>query len=97
MGGNEVSGIEPSRQLCGHARSRGVAVTEGYFNGASVMEAKPGVYDCVVIRHVLEHIHELNDIVEAISEITAPGGILVAEVPDFRKVVEDRIFSEHLS
>ena len=41
-----------------------------------------GAADVVIIRHVLEHGHDLPRFIEALATLTAPGGYLVVEVPD---------------
>lgn len=42
-----------------------------------------GQYHVVIVRHVLEHAHQLNRFVAELHNLLAPGGFLVIEVPDF--------------
>jgi len=100
-GGNRVSGVEPSQKLCEYAAGLGIQVAQGYFNEAFVVQEKIGTFDCVVIRHVLEHIDDLNGMVHSVKSVIAPDGLLLVEVPDVEKIVNNNLFSnvfhEHLN
>lgn len=100
-GGNRVSGVEPSQKLCEYAAGIGIDVMQGYFNEAFVAQEKIGLFDCVIIRHVLEHIDDLNGMVHSVKSVMAPDGLLLVEVPDVEKIVNDNLFSnvfhEHLN
>lgn len=100
-GANEVAGIEPSEKLCANALSRGVPVQQGYFNRGYLADKKPGKFDCVLIRHVLEHIDDLNDMVSSVGALLSEDGLLVVEIPDLDAIVSGKLFSnvfhEHLN
>jgi SAM-dependent methyltransferase len=78
--GWEVMGIEPSRQAAAHARSLGVAVTEGFFNS----EAAPalGSFDVVHLNNVLEHVPDPVGILTLARDRLTPGGIICVNVPN---------------
>jgi SAM-dependent methyltransferase len=98
---NEVSGIEPSRKLCDSAASSGIGIECGYFNSGFLAQAEIGPFDCVIIRHVLEHIDDLEDMLQSLQRIVKSDGLLVVEVPDGGKIFQNRLFSnvfhEHLN
>ncbi len=100
-GGNDALGIEPSQKLCQDAVAHGTQVRQGYFNSQYVGSNDLGKFDCVIIRHVLEHIDDLNDLVSALNAVLAEDGMVVVEVPDVGKVFSRRLFSnifhEHLN
>lgn len=99
--GNDVSGIEPSRKLCDSAAMNGVSIECGYFNSDFLLRSRIGVFDCVIIRHVLEHIDELDDMLRSLQSIVKSDGLLIVEVPDGGRIFRDRLFSnvfhEHLN
>ncbi|MEI7492365.1 MAG: class I SAM-dependent methyltransferase [Bacteroidota bacterium] len=39
-------------------------------------------FDCITLWHVLEHIHDLNESMEAINKFLAPGGVLIIALPN---------------
>ena len=101
MGNNRVEGVEPSQKLCDYAAGNGVNIKQGYFNKEFVAENDLGKFDCVIIRHVLEHIDDLNGMVNSLEKILAEDGILVIEVPDVEETFKNNLFSnifhEHLN
>lgn len=98
---NEVSGIEPSSKLCAAAAANGIAIRNGYFNNRFLDAESVGTFDCVIIRHVLEHIDDLDDMLRALRRVVREDGILVVEVPDGDKIFSNNLFSnifhEHLN
>jgi len=101
LGGNEVAGIEPSQKLCDDANSKGINIKQGYLNRDYLEQNNPGRFDCVVIRHVLEHIDDLNDMIDSARSLLDKDGLLVVEVPNVGKILQDNllsnIFHEHLN
>lgn len=100
-GSNRISGVEPSAKLCENAAANGASVKQGYFNREYLVHNNPGVFDCVVIRHVLEHIDDLNDMMDSIHAILSGDGLLVVEIPDLEAILRENllsnIFHEHLN
>lgn len=101
IGGNKVLGIEPSQKLCIDAQKNGVNVQQGYFNNDFVTKKLNDKFDAVIIRHVLEHIDQIDEMVTSLKRIVAKNGLLVVEVPDAEKILNDNLFSnifhEHLN
>lgn len=56
--------------------------------------------DLLLVRHVLEHAHDLAGFLEAVSLLVKPGGRLIFEVPDARGMLTARdyapIWEEHV-
>lgn len=60
-----------------------------------------GLADIVFVRHILEHAHRPVELLEACQHLVKPGGLLVFEVPDCRKVLDGQdhcfIWEEHIT
>lgn len=101
IGNNCVEGIEPSQKLCLDAAKNGISIIQGFFNKEFVNGLQGIKYDCVIIRHVLEHIHKLQEMVSCLRCIIENDGILIVEVPDasamLRKGMFSNVFHEHLN
>lgn len=99
-GNNEVQGIEPSKKLCQDAKKFNIDLEEDFFNKDYVKQHQDK-FDVVIIRHVLEHINDLSEVIKSISEIIKQDGKIVVEVPDLNKMIEKKLFSnifhEHLN
>jgi hypothetical protein len=96
-----VAGIEPSSKLCEDALSRNIKLDNGFFDDDYLSGCTGAEYDCVIIRHVLEHIDHLNDFVGSAVSLMGQQAELVIEVPDWEQIVEKKLFSnifhEHLN
>ncbi len=57
--------------------------------------------DIILVRHILEHAHHPRVLLEACSSLVKPGGLLVFEVPDCRKMLNGHdhcfLWEEHIS
>lgn len=57
--------------------------------------------DIVLVRHILEHAHQPRRLLEACRNMAKPGGLLVFEVPDCRKILNGHdhcfLWEEHIS
>ncbi len=49
---------------------------------ARELAARHGRADVLIVRHILEHAHDPGAFLDACSELTQPGGLVVFEVPD---------------
>ena len=100
--GWKVLGFEPSSPLATVAEEKGVHTEQMYFGSEeSIHYIKNwGTPDVIIIRHVMEHLDNLNDIVQMINNILEDG-IFVMEVPWLLKIVEGKqfygFFNEHVS
>ena len=68
---------------------------------AREVAARHGLADIVLVRHILEHAHDPRQLVEACRNLAKPGGLLVFEMPDCRKVFDGHdhcfIWEEHIA
>lgn len=100
--GWEVLGFEPSSVLAEEAKQKGVPTLQMCFGDNDSVQSikKWGTPDVVIMRHVMEHLDDLNGIIEAIGSILHEG-VLVIEVPWLLKMIREKqfyaFFHEHLS
>lgn len=71
-----ATGIEPNLYLAGHAKGRGLNISNRYLN-----EETTGEYDFILIDNVLEHIHSPSDFLGHAVRILAKSGIMLVAVP----------------
>lgn len=82
--GMDGTGIEPDPEIAEAARRLGLDVRTGYFPEA----VGPGeTFDVVSFNDVLEHLADLDGILEACRTILAPGGLLVVSAPSSEGVL----------
>jgi SAM-dependent methyltransferase len=73
-------GVEPSAVAAAHCQGKGLDILETEFEGVATVPA--GSADVIHMRNVLEHLRDPRALVEAAAEVLAPGGLLVAGVPN---------------
>ncbi|HEY8529783.1 MAG TPA: class I SAM-dependent methyltransferase [Paenibacillaceae bacterium] len=78
--GWEVWGVEPSLSASEYARSKGLNVVQGFYDGK--MAERLGIFDVVHLDHVLEHIPNPIQVLEWIRDSLSPGGVLFLTVPN---------------
>ena len=77
--GMKVTGIEPNDKAAGFARSiNGIDV----FPEQYLENINSPVFDVITMWHVLEHVHDLNQRMEKITQILKPSGTLIIAVPN---------------
>jgi len=77
--GFQVVGLEPSSARAEMAaRSYGLKVVNDYLENASFDEK----FDVIVMRHIVEHFADLNQVFIQIRELLSQGGLLLATVPN---------------
>lgn len=68
---------------------------------ADELANKHGRADVLFVRHILEHAHEPRRLVDACRRLAKPGGLLVFEMPDCRKVFRGNdhcfLWEEHIA
>ncbi len=68
---------------------------------AEHIASKIGQADILMVRHILEHAHHPNRLLDACNRLCKPDGLMVFEVPDCRKVLEGHdhcfLWEEHIS
>lgn len=73
-------GLEPDN----NARKKGVELYNVDIYPADEFTMLPeSTYDAITMWHVLEHIHQLNETVEQLRKLLAPGGKLLVAVPNY--------------
>ena len=100
-GAAEVFGFEPSsplRRACAEAE---IATSAAFFGRHTRHECPFDAADAIVVRHVMEHVDDLNDFAAALADSLASDGVLVVEVPDLDAIVQGGLYAhfyhEHLS
>ena len=66
---------------------------------ADAAAARHGKADVLLVRHILEHAHDLGRFLESLRRLLAPGGYVVIEVPDCSRAIDlgdyTTIWEEH--
>ena len=83
-GYGEVVGVEPNRVAAEMAQAKGYRTHRGYLTSALAAQivADGGEFDTVYVRHVVEHISDLDDFFAGIRILLRPNGVLVLELPE---------------
>jgi SAM-dependent methyltransferase len=101
--GARAVGIEPARNIAELARAQGVECVADFFGAGAVDEilSRHGRASIVTGTNVFAHVDDLEDFVENVRRLLAPGGVLVIEAPYLAELIEkleyDTIYHEHLS
>lgn len=77
--GWQTEGCEPSPKACADAVARGLAVGCGT---AEQAELPAGRYGCILINHVLEHVHDPVRVLSKCFNALADDGVLVVALPN---------------
>ena len=85
VGYANVCGLDPSPICVKNTRTHDI---EAYQGTLFSIPSKLGVYDCVILSHVVEHVQDLGTAVQAIRQVTRPGGITYIEAPDATRYAE---------
>jgi 2-polyprenyl-3-methyl-5-hydroxy-6-metoxy-1,4-benzoquinol methylase len=80
--GTHVHGVEPNPRAAEVAAERLSAVTVGHYPA----DFPGGSFDCIVFNDVLEHMTDPAAALDAAKGHLAPGGTIVASVPNVRNV-----------
>lgn len=80
--GIEVWGVEPTKQAAAVARGRLDKVVEGMFDAQVGLPAAS--FDCILFNDVLEHMLAPELALRYAKELLAPGGVVVASIPNIR-------------
>ncbi len=77
--GYNTTGIEPNDKARGFAKSINSVNT---FEQVELLEGMNGSFNCITMWHVLEHIHNLNELITQVKQLLAPRGIFIVAVPN---------------
>lgn len=80
--GIEVWGVEPTRSAAAMAKIKLDRVIEGMFGPQTALPA--GHFDCILFNDVLEHMLAPELALRHARSLLAPGGIIVASIPNIR-------------
>jgi SAM-dependent methyltransferase len=83
-GYKEIVGIEPNPLAAGMARQKGHEVYTSYLTKelAERIVAERGCFDTVYLRHVVEHVSDLEGFFSAVRRLLGDDGFLALELPD---------------
>jgi 2-polyprenyl-3-methyl-5-hydroxy-6-metoxy-1,4-benzoquinol methylase len=80
--GIEVWGVEPFKSAAETARTKLDRVIEGVFGSDIALPV--GIFDCVLFNDVLEHMIAPERALDYARDLLAPGGVVVASIPNIR-------------
>jgi SAM-dependent methyltransferase len=101
--GARTLGIEPATNLTSIARSHGVEVINEYFVPEIAREAasRHGRAQVIVTTNTFNHIDDLHNFMQGVTELLADTGTFVIEAPHASDLVEnnefDTVYHEHVS
>ena len=101
--GVPVLGIEPAANVAAVAEERGIPSLVEFFGSelASRLAGEGRHADLIIGNNVLAHVPNLNDFVEGMRILLAPGGTITMEFPHLLRLIEetqfDTIYHEHFS
>jgi len=101
--GIPVLGIEPSGNVAGVARQKGIDTLVTFFttDRAQDLVARRQKADLVLGNNVLAHVPALNDFVEGLKILLADEGVITMEFPHLLRLMRenqfDTIYHEHFS
>jgi SAM-dependent methyltransferase len=102
LGIRRVQGIDPATAIAAAASVAGIPTIGEFFTPelADRIVATVGAADVVVANNVFAHVDDLQEAMEGVWRLLAPGGVLVIEVSYLKDVIEktlfDTIYHEHL-
>jgi SAM-dependent methyltransferase len=77
--GWKVSGCEPSPSACARAAKRGISLSQCT---AEEAQLGAGAYSCVLINHVLEHVHRPQNVLQKCHDALTADGVLIVALPN---------------
>lgn len=101
--GVRVRGIEPAANVAAAAEARGIPTTVQFLGAESAraFAAEHGRPDLLLGNNVLAHVPDINDFVQGLRILLAPGGLLTMEFPHLLRLMDgnqfDTIYHEHFS
>ena len=101
--GIPVLGIEPAANVAEAAEADGIPTLVEFFGAdmARRLVSEGRQADLLAANNVLAHVPDLNDFVEGLSLLLAPGGVATLEFPHLLQLIQgcqfDTIYHEHFS
>jgi 2-polyprenyl-3-methyl-5-hydroxy-6-metoxy-1,4-benzoquinol methylase len=84
IGHVKLCGIDPSPACIANTRALGI---EAYV-GSLFQPFKEHTFDCVILSHTLEHVHDIQSALLWITDRLKPNGVVYVEVPDAARYVD---------
>ena len=101
--GVKILGVDPAKNICKIANSRGIKTINSFFNKSICKKIKKKNNQIKIITgsNVFAHIDDLENFFDCIQILIKKDGVLIIEVPYFlnliKKLEYDTIYHEHLS
>ena len=98
-----VVGVEPNQVAAELARGQGHKVFTGFLDGetAGRIVAECGRFDAAYVRHVVEHVSDVERFFDAVRALLRPRGLLVLELPEVEQALRlgspAILWEEHVS
>lgn len=95
-------GVEPSENVAGEARRRGVNTESRFFNQQSAKEilAAHGPADAILAANAVSHIPDINSLLAGVNTLLVKGGIFMFEEPYLGEIIAktayDQFYDEHV-
>ena len=101
-GYEKIIGIEPALDAYTIAKANGFPVINDFFTESTSLHLLEEYYkfDLVIVRHVLEHIQNLDDFIKGLNNILKNDGYVLFEVPDFTAFLDYfdyTVWEEHVN
>lgn len=91
--GYHAVGVEMPGEAAQRAAAQGLEVYPGDLSRGWFLPAKHDQFDLMLLSHVVEHLREPEALLGELRAHLAPGGLLVAEVPNFADHMLDRSYA----
>jgi SAM-dependent methyltransferase len=76
-----IVGVEWSRSGCMYARRRGLPIVQASVDGVN-LPLSSQVFDAVIIKEVIEHLVDTDQVLAEARRVLVPGGFLVVTTPN---------------
>ncbi|MEI7500581.1 MAG: methyltransferase domain-containing protein [Bacteroidota bacterium] len=77
--GFEVTGVEPNAKASTFAQSKNQVIVFGQLESLS---GAGGLFNCITMWHVLEHVPNLDELIIQVKQLLAPNGVFIVAVPN---------------
>lgn len=101
--GAKVLGVDPAVKIANQATKQGIETLPEYFNRnlADKIVKKYGHAKVITANNVFAHIHDIDEVVEAVKKVLDDDGVFITESPYLMVFLQnnlfDTVYHEHLS